>query len=139
MQKAKVALVGVSGFGNVHYKDIMRAYGAGLVEIPCATVINQDEEAEKCAVLRGCGCEVFNDAGAMFAKYAGKADVCFLPVGIGLHASMSIAAMRAGMNVMLEKPLAATVQEADAIIAAEKETGRFTAVGYQHIDRKSVV
>ncbi len=133
MEKAKVALVGVSGFGSIHYGDIMRAVNAGRVEIACATVINQDEEAEKCATLRRCGCSLFTSANDMFREFAGKVDVCFLPVGIGLHAPMSIAALRSGMNVMLEKPLTGTVQEADEIIAACQETGHFVAVGYQHM------
>lgn len=131
MEKAKVAIVGVSGFGSIHYADIMRAYHAGRVEIVCATVINQEEEAEKCATLRRCGCTLFKNTDEMFREFTGKVDVCFLPVGIGLHAPMSIAAMRSGMNVMLEKPLTATVQEADEIIAASAETGRFVAVGFQ--------
>lgn len=131
MGKAKIALVGVSGYGRVHYEDILRAYRAGRVEIVCATVINQAEEAEKCEVLRQYGCTIFDDAWEMFRWFAGKVDVCFLPVGIGLHAPMSIAAMRAGMNVFLEKPLTATVQEADEIIAVSKQTGCFVAVGYQ--------
>lgn len=131
MEKVKVAIVGVSGFGRVHYEDIMRAYKTGRVEIVCATVINQEEEAEKCEVLRQCGCTLFDDAWQMFREFVGKVDLCFLPVGIGLHAPMSIAAMRAGMNVFLEKPLAATVQEADEIIAVSTETECFVAVGYQ--------
>ena len=131
MDKARVAIIGVSGFGRVHYEDILRAYKAGRVEIVCATVINQEDESDKCDTLRQCGCTIFDDAREMFRWFAGKVDVCFLPVGIGLHAPMSIAAMRAGMNVFLEKPLTATVQEADEIIAVSKETGRFVAVGYQ--------
>ncbi len=131
MEKAKVALVGVSGFGRVHYEDILRAYRAERVEIVCATVINQEEETAKCEILRQCGCTIFDEAQEMFRQFAGKVDVCFLPVGIGFHAPMSIAAMRAGMNVFLEKPLAATVQEADEIIAVSRETECFVAVGYQ--------
>lgn len=133
MDKARVAIIGVSGFGNIHYQDIMRAWKAGLVDIVCATVINAEEEAEKCEALRAAGCELFRSADAMFQRHAGAVDLCFLPVGIGLHAPLSIAAMRAGMNVFVEKPLAPTVQDADAIIAASNETGRFAAVGYQHL------
>ena len=133
VDKARVAIIGVSGFGNIHYQDIMRAWKAGLVDIVCATVINAEEEAEKCEALRAAGCELFRNADAMFQRHAGAVDLCFLPVGIGLHAPLSIAAMRAGMNVFVEKPLAPTVQDADAIIAASKETGRFAAVGYQHL------
>ena len=138
MEKISVAIVGVSGFGKIHYADIMRAYRAGRVRIACATIVNQEEEAEACETLRQVGCEVFQNANDMFRQYAGKVDVCFLPVGIGLHAPMSIAAMKSGMNVFVEKPLTATVQEADEIIAASKETGRFVAVGYQHLYQPQV-
>lgn len=133
MKKARIALVGVSGFGNVHYEDIMRACKAGRADIICATVINQQEEPAKCAALRSMGCTVFDDAAEMFQSFMGKVDLCFLPVGIGFHAPMTIAALENGMNVVLEKPLTATVQEADAIIDASKRTGRFVAVAYQHM------
>lgn len=133
MKKATFALVGVSGFGRIHYDDILRAVSAGRADIVCATVINQDEEAERCQTLREFGCTVFDNTNDMFREYAGRVDVCFLPVGIGLHAPLAIAAMRAGMNVFLEKPLSATIQEADEIIATSQETGRFVAVGYQHM------
>lgn len=138
MQKTKVAIVGVSGFGDVHYNDIMRAWKAGLVDIVCATVINAEEEVAKCDALRAAGCEIFKNTDAMFQRYANAVDICFLPVGIGLHAPLSIAAMQAGMNVLVEKPLAPTVQDADAIIAASKETGRFAAVGFQHLYQPQV-
>ena len=139
VQKARVAIIGVSGFGNIHYGDILRAWKAGRVDIVCATVVNAEEEAEKCEVLRSAGCEIHRDADSMFRRHAGAVDLCFLPVGIGLHAPLSIAAMRAGMNVFVEKPLAGTVQEADAIIAASKETGRFAAVGYQHLYQPQIL
>ena len=133
MKKPTFALVGVSGYGRVHYDDIMRAVAAERADILCATVINQAEEAERCQTLRECGCTLFDNTDDMFHEYAGRIDVCFLPVGIGLHAPLAIAAMRAGMNVFVEKPLAATIQEADEIIATSLETGRFVAVGYQHM------
>lgn len=133
MKKTKVAIVGVSGYGNVHYNAILRAWEQGRVEIVCATVINAEEEAEKCEFLRAAGCEIFCSTDAMFQRHAGGVDICFLPVGIALHAPMAIAAMNAGMNVLVEKPLSATVQEADAIIAASQKTGKFVAVGYQHM------
>ena len=133
MKKARIALVGVSGFGNVHYEDIMRACKAGRADIICATVINQQEEPAKCAALRSMGCTVFDDAAEMFQSFMGKVDLCFLPVGIGFHAPMTIAALENGMNVVLEKPLTATVQEADAIIDASKRTRRFVAIAYQHM------
>ena len=41
-----------------------------------------------------------------------------------LHAEQSIAAMRAGQHVIVEKPMASDLAGADAMIAVAKETGR---------------
>ncbi len=125
------AIIGVSGFGRTHYEDIVREYHQKRVNIAGATIINQEEEKDKCDFLKSIGCRLFTDYNQMLEVLRGKIDICFIPTGIALHAPMSIAAMRAGANVYVEKPLAATVQEAAAILEAERETGKFVAVGYQ--------
>ena len=40
------AIVGVSGFGRVHYDDLVREYQHKRVSITGATIINQEEEKE---------------------------------------------------------------------------------------------
>lgn len=45
-----------------------------------------------------------------------------------LHAEQAVAAMRAGKHVLLQKPIAPHVEEAAAIIAAARETGRQAGV-----------
>ncbi len=126
-----VAIIGVSGFGAVHYKDFEREHAAGRIKILGATVINQAEEAEKCDFLRSVGCELFTDYRAMLDKLRGRIDLCFIPTGIALHAEMTIAALESGANVFVEKPVAPTVQETDAMKEAEKRTDKFVTVGYQ--------
>ena len=39
------AIIGISGFGAVHYNDFLREHAAGRIHIVGATVINQEEEA----------------------------------------------------------------------------------------------
>jgi len=45
------------------------------------------------------------------------------------HAEITIAALRAGVHVLVEKPMCLNLAENDAIIAAEKETGKTVQVG----------
>jgi hypothetical protein len=47
------------------------------------------------------------------------------------HAAISIDAMRAGKDVYVEKPMALTLEEAAAMVAAEKRYGRILQVGSQ--------
>jgi len=128
----RTALIGVSGFGDTHYREVMAQYEDGRMVPVAATVINQDEEAEKCARLKALGCQLYADHREMFAAWSGKLDLCCIPTGIHLHAPMTIDALRAGANVLVEKPAAATVQEVAAMLRAEADSGRFVAVGYQH-------
>lgn len=46
------------------------------------------------------------------------------------HAEYALAAMEAGADIFIEKPLAETVQEAEAIVAKAHELGRKVVIGY---------
>ena len=47
-----------------------------------------------------------------------------------LHAEYTVAALKAGKHVLLEKPFALTAAGCDAIIAAQKETGKILLVAH---------
>ena len=47
------------------------------------------------------------------------------------HAQCAIDALAAGVNVLLEKPMSVTVQEAADIIRAEKQSGKLLSIGFQ--------
>ncbi len=131
-----ICLIGISGFANIYYDYFIRESEAGRVKLLAATIINQDEEEKKCAHLKSIGCQLFDDYHKMLEAMSGKAHLCAVPTGIYLHAPMTIAALKKGINVLVEKPAAATVQEVDAMLSAEKESGCFTAVGFQHMYTK---
>jgi predicted dehydrogenase len=127
----KAATIGISGFGNTIYGDLTRESEKGNLEFAAAAVINQDEEKEKCDKMRSMGCRIFSDYKQMLAEMGSELDLCFIPTGIHLHAPMTIDALRAGVNVVVEKPIAATVQEVAEMKKVSQETGKFVAVGYQ--------
>ncbi|MEK7847797.1 MAG: Gfo/Idh/MocA family oxidoreductase, partial [Chloroflexota bacterium] len=49
-----------------------------------------------------------------------------------LHAPISIAALKKGVHVLCEKPLARTVEEAQAMVAAAREGGAVLKCGFNH-------
>jgi glucose-fructose oxidoreductase len=62
-------------------------------------------------------------------------DVVYVVTPNGLHAEHCVAAAKAGKHVICEKPMANTVAECDAIIAACKQMGVRLSVGYRvHFD-----
>ncbi len=48
-----------------------------------------------------------------------------------LHAQVAIAALRAGKDVLLEKPMTTSAADCDALLVAERESGRLVSVGHE--------
>ncbi len=134
----KATIIGISGFGDVHYNDLKRGVEEGRWRIVGAVVINQADEADKCVWLRQQGVRLYTDWEVMLQELSGQIDICFIPTGISMHALMTIAALRAGANVFVEKPVAATVQEVKMMQQTATESGKFVAVGYQFIYQPDV-
>lgn len=129
----RIALIGVSGYGTIYLQLLRAALRARSVRLAAAAVINPDQVPEVVAELRAGGTAIYGSADALFMHEAGKIDLCMIPTGIQWHARLTIAALRAGMNVLVEKPLAGSIADCAAIRQAEAATGRWVAVGFQDI------
>ena len=55
------------------------------------------------------------------------------------HAELTIQALEAGCHVLVEKPMANEVKDADAMIAAAKRTGKILAVNFQQRTRPEII
>lgn len=129
----RAAIIGISGYGRIHLELARAAVARGELVLTAAVVINPAQEADNVRLLQAAGCRIYPDHGAMLAAEAGRLDLCLIPTGIAWHARMTTAALAAGANVLVEKPLAGSVAEGDTIIAAAARAGRFVAVGFQDI------
>jgi predicted dehydrogenase len=129
----RAAIVGVSGYGRWHLLMAMEQALLGRLKLVGATVINPLEQAGVCRRLARHGVPLFNSCEEMLGALKGQIDLLMVPTAIHWHAPMTIAALRAGLHVLLEKPVAGTVQEVDAIIAAQAEASRIVAVGFQDL------
>lgn len=63
------------------------------------------------------------------------ADVCTPPY---VHAAISVDCLRAGMNVVCEKPMAASLEECDAMIKARDESGKKLSIIAQNRFRQPI-
>jgi len=73
----------------------------------------------------------FEDVERMLAEE--ELDLVSVVAPTSLHRALTLAALRAGANVLVEKPIAATREEALEMIAAAEKAGRMLTVG--HIER----
>ena len=127
------AVIGVSGFGAVHLSDLIREHEAGRLNFAAAVIHQNQVSPENLERIKALNVEIFTDYPSMLEKYAGKLDICCIPTGIGLHRPMTEAALAAGANVFVEKPVAPVLADAEAMEAAARKAGKFVAVGYQTI------
>lgn len=132
------AIIGISGYAAFHLRILRENAAAGRARLRAAVVINRAEEEALCAELVREGCEIFSDHESMLAAWRGRLGLCVIPTAPHWHERMAVAALEAGANVLLEKPLAPTAAEVASIRAAEERTGRWVAVGFQDLHSPEV-
>lgn len=117
----RVGIAGCGGISNAHIPVLMALEG---VEIRAVCDINP-ERAEKAA--QRTGAEVARDFGELIARE--DIDVVHVLTPHYLHAPLAIAALKAGKNVITEKPMATTLEDARAMVRAAREsTGRLGVI-----------
>lgn len=83
-------------------------------------------------------CQPFVDFRDMLESSADEFDAVLCATPDHLHASVSIAAMRAGKGVYCEKPLTHNIAEARLVARVAKETGAATQMGNQGHSRDGI-
>ncbi|MGC6457386.1 MAG: Gfo/Idh/MocA family protein [Akkermansiaceae bacterium] len=120
----KVLCVGAGHMGTSH----ARAYHAiGAFEI-CGIVTRSERSRKALNADLGTDYPEFGDY--FEALEASKPDAVSISTYPDTHAEYAKAAMEAGCDVFIEKPLAETVAEAEEIVAKAQETGRKLVIGY---------
>src|SRR5215813_7338719 len=111
----KIALLG-TGFGQAHAAVYAQRPDVGEVVVFGRT-------AAKLATISGqFGFATTTDLNALITDDSvDLVDIC-LPTA--LHADVAVAAMQAGQDVLIELPLAATLEDARRVVAAQQATGR---------------
>lgn len=138
MKKIRIALIGVSGYGKVHFAYLKQLAEEGAAEFAAAVVINPDQVPDELAVLRTLGTKVYPSADAMYAELSGKLDLVCIPTGIAFHESMTEQALANGAAVLVEKPAAGSTDAIRRMMEAERKYGHFAAVGFQHIYAREI-
>jgi predicted dehydrogenase len=121
----RAVLAGTGSIGDAH----VRAVDATQGRVRLVAAADLDAQRVRDFAARHHIPETFTDYAAMLATT--RPDLVIVATPPGQHAAMSIAAMEAGAWVWCEKPLCGSLAEADAIAAAEKNTGCYTSCVFQ--------
>ena len=121
--KIRVGVVGCGDFGRNH----VRVYG----EIEAAELVGvYDQDAERAAKVAQ---EFQTRAFSSLGELRGAVDAASVAVPTVAHRDTGCALMEMGIDVLVEKPMAGTVAEADELIRAAKRNGCILQIG--HVER----
>ena len=123
MTARRVAVVGCGHLGAIHARLLAARSDATLVAVvdPVAESRDRLAAAHSCLPL-----ECPRDL-------VGRVDAVVVAAPTGLHAEVAIPLIEAGVDLLVEKPIAAAVEDARAIVIAARRCGRIVAVG--HVER----
>lgn len=114
-----LGLVGVGGILASHLAGI-RAHQELRVTAACGL-----DTAVLDRLARELGCAVTTDWRGLLAL---EPDVVLVSLPHGLHCEVAVAALRSGRHVLVEKPMAVSVAECNAMLRAAQEAGRLLQV-----------
>ena len=125
-RKVRVGFIGTGGIANSHIKaylqfdDVEIVAGADLIEGKAAAFFAKYELE---------GVRTYTDYKQMIAEC--NLDVVSICTYNCQHAGPAMYAMEHGLDVLLEKPMTVTMDEAVELCRTEKRTGRILSIGFQ--------
>ena len=120
----RVGVVGVGVMGSNHARVLSEMPGVKLVGIA-------DPDGARCdLVAERLGCAVFKDVQALLNA---GVDAVTIAAPTHLHRDIALDCTARGVHIMVEKPIAPTVEEGRAIVAAARRAGVTLMVG--HVER----
>jgi predicted dehydrogenase len=130
-------IIGASGYAGVLLDTLRPFIDDGTVEIAAAVVRTPQKIPERYETLRASGCRLYQSWEKMVEAEAGRLDLLIIPTGIQYHRVMAERALAAGHRIFLEKPIAASMEDALAVAEADRASGGRAVLGYQDLSRPS--
>jgi predicted dehydrogenase len=122
--RLKLGVVGVGVMGRNHARVLAEMAGVELVGI-----VDPDPKQRE-AVAATLGCAAFTDLDELLDR---GVDAVTIAAPTHLHHDLAIACIARGINLLVEKPIAPTVEEGRAIVTAARRAGVTLMVG--HVER----
>ncbi len=122
-RKLKMAVVGTGRLGRFHAQKLAASDRVELVGVADPAASHRDRVAAEC------GCAAFAEHTALF----GRIDAAIVAAPTKWHYLLAMDLIERGIHVLVEKPLCASLAEADELVAAARRRGVVLQAG--HVER----
>lgn len=116
---SKVAIIGVGGISG-HHIDAYVKSGETIVAL-CDII---EERAIKAKEKYQLDCHIYTDYQCMINDQGDMLDLIDICTPPSLHCEMAIESLNKGINVIVEKPMATSIEETRRMLKAEKASGK---------------
>ena len=137
MGPVRIAIVGMGGFARTYLRDIEQVEGLDRHVAQVAIEADQRNFSTEVRALGDKGIRVFASLRQMLAACRNEIGLLCIPTGIPLHRVMMVAGLGADWPRLGRKTAAGSIQDVDAMLAAQVRSGRICAVGYQHVGQQN--
>ncbi len=124
MDAVRFALVGCGAWGSHHARAV-----ASLPDGRLVAIVEASAESRQQARAEHPGAQVFADHREMLSAVEVDAVDVVLPTH--LHHGVGMDVLAAGKHLLMEKPLASTIPQCDALVAEACRRGKLLAVGHE--------
>lgn len=124
-----VILVGITGMGQSYLESLLAGFPQEEIELQAVVEPFPDRSPYR-EELKDRGIPVLDSVGQAYEK-SGAADLAVVCSPIHHHVSQSTLALEHGSHVLCEKPIGATIQDADRLIRIKNQKNRWVMLGYQ--------
>lgn len=126
--------LGVIGAG-LKAADYARSW-AGMAEVSIVAIaevsaVSRERFSATCMAAGAAAPRAYDSAEAMLATEAGQLDAVYVSTPHAFHAENALAVLRAGLDLLLEKPMVTTVPEAMALEAEQARSGKTVVIAFQ--------
>lgn len=127
----RMAMIGCGGMARHHIRNILQQQKTTQISVLC----------EPSPAAYELAADLFEQAGlavppnqpgldTLLHEHAATLDAAFIITPHAYHYEQTSACLRAGLDVLLEKPMVMTADEAERLIATRDETGRLLVVAF---------
>lgn len=122
-----IAIVGAGSVCSVHIDSFLMQSDTCEIKVICDKYV---EKAQKAIDQKGISAEACADIDAMLKRP--DIDIVSICLPPNLHADITVKCLESGKHVLVEKPMASSLEECDIMIEAQKKSGKLLSVVSQN-------